>query len=227
MPSDHDALKQQMVAAANRVADSGILTKSFHGNISLLVPGTQTFLLTAVSNLREITAEGIAHFDMDGKLLGGSVAPVSAEIVGMHAIVYRKRPGSGAVLHTHSPFATAFAVASRAVPVSYEPLVRFGFNDGVPVAGYGPRGSQESVENISKVLDAPGTGRGLLLENHGVLTFGEVIAEAIQANMVIEESAEIIMNADLLGGAKEIPANKRGAAQARMAQFAAEGVRKT
>jgi L-ribulose-5-phosphate 4-epimerase len=218
-----DDLKQQIVDAAARLVGSGILTKSNHGNISVRVPGSDTFLLTSVSNLGQITLDGIGLFDLDNNLIGGSVMPASAEIIPMHGIVYKTRPQAGSVLHTHSPFATAFAVASKAIPVAYEPLVRFGFHSGVPVADYGPRGSQESVENIRKVLDCVDQLRGLLLENHGVLTFGQDLGEAVQANLVMEESAEIIMYANNLGGAKEVPPHMRVAVQQRMQEFAAKG----
>ena len=216
-------LKQQIVDAAARLVGSGILTKSNHGNISIRVPGSDTFLLTSVSNLGQITVDVIGLFDLDNNLLEGSVIPTSAEIIPMHGVVYKTRPEAGSVLHTHSPYATAFAVASKAIPVAYEPLVRFGFHGGVPVADYGPRGSQKSIENIQKLLDGVDKLRGLLLENHGVLTFGPDVGDAVQANLVMEESAEIIMYANNLGGAKEVPPHMRVAAQQRMQEFAAKG----
>ena len=212
--------------AAERLVKSGILTKSNHGNISARIPGSDTFLLTSVSNLAQITADNIGLFDLENNLLDGSVMPVSAEIIPMHGIVYKTRPESGGALHTHSPFATAFAVASRAMPVSYEPMVRFGMAEGVPVAGYGPRGSQESVDNIQKVLNGQDNLRGILLENHGVLTFGADVPAAVDANMVMEECAEIIMYSYNIGGPREIPVDMRVAAQQRAQSFAAIGERR-
>ena len=221
--SDLRALRNQIVEAAAKLVASGILTRSNHGNMSARVPGTDTFLLTSVSNLSQISEDAIGLFDFENNLLDGSVAPTSAEIVPMHGIIYRLRPSAGSALHTHSPFATAFAVASKAIPVSYEAMVRFGFDNGVPVAPYGPRGSEESVSNIAAILDDPRVARGLLLENHGVLTFGADVNEAAAANQVMEESAEIIMYADNLGGAKEIAEKNRTAAQNRMQAFADAG----
>ena len=221
--SDLSSYRDQIVDAAERLVKSGILTKANHGNISARIPGTDTFLMTSVSNLSGIKAEDIGLFDFECNLLDSSVMPISAEIIPMHGIVYQTRPEAGAALHTHSPFITAFAVASRAMPVSYEPLVRFGMTDGVPVASYGPRGSQESVDNIAGVLSEFSQIRGVLLENHGVLTFGDTVDAAVQANMVMEESAEIIMYSYAMGGPKEIPPAMRVAAQARAQAFAATG----
>jgi L-fuculose-phosphate aldolase len=58
--------------------------------------------------------------DLDGKLLEGEINPTNAEIVHMHAIVYKQRPETGAVVHTHSTYATSFALASRALGCSYD-----------------------------------------------------------------------------------------------------------
>jgi L-fuculose-phosphate aldolase len=163
-------------------------------------------------------------FDLQGGLLEGTVMPVGAEIIQMHAIVYRTRPEFSGVVHTHSPFATGFACAGRPIPAAYEALVRAGAIDGVPVAPYGPRGSEQSVQNIAAVLETHQAITSLLLENHGVLAFGEGVNGAVRANMVAEESAEILLYSASLGGAKPIPAHMIQATRERAATFAAAGV---
>jgi L-fuculose-phosphate aldolase len=215
--------RADVVDAATAIVRSGIMTKSNHGNLSLRVPGSDTFLLTAGGSLADMKPENIALFRLDGSLVEGTVTPVGAEIIDMHAVVYRNRPECGSVVHTHSPFATGFAVASQAIPLAYEPLARFDMTAGVPVAAYGPRGSQQSVDNIAVVLKAYEGIRALLLENHGVLAFGESVEAAVRANMVVEESAEIILNAYKLGAPKPIPAEMVQATRARAASFAAAG----
>jgi L-fuculose-phosphate aldolase len=167
--------------------------------------------------------ENIALFDLDGNLIEGTVMPVGAEIIQMHAIVYRTRPEFTGVVHTHSPFATGFACAGLAIPAAYEALVRNGAIDGVPIAAYGPRGSDESVNNIAAVLREHAGIRSLLLENHGVLAFGEGVNGAVRANMVTEESAEILLHAATLGGAKAIPSHMIQSTLQRAASFSAAG----
>jgi L-fuculose-phosphate aldolase len=141
----------------------------------------------------------------------------------MHAIVYRTRPEFAGVLHTHSPFATGFAVAGKAIPPAYEALVRNGAIEGVPVAAYGPRGSDESVRNIESVLQNYSGIRALLLANHGVLAFGDTVEAALRASMTVEESAEIILYAQTLGGAQSIPLHMIQATRERAASFAQAG----
>jgi L-ribulose-5-phosphate 4-epimerase len=217
--------RKEVVEAAAQIVATGIMTKSLHGNVSMRVPGEDAFLLTAGGSLANMQPENIALFKLDGTLIEGTVAPVGAEIIQMHGIVYRKRADVQSVVHTHSPFATGFAVAGKAIPGAYEALVRNGMVDGVPLAKYGPRGSDESVNNIAAVLDEFESAglKGLLLENHGVLVFADSLGGAVRANVTVEEAAEICLYAYSLGGPKEIPAHMIKATRERAAEFAAAG----
>ena len=222
---DHDlgAMRQQIIEATHRLLASGIMQVSHHGNLSLRVPGTNTFLLTAMGGLDDLQPEGIALMDLEGNLLDGSISPTSREIVDMHGVVYRLREGVGSVLHTHSPFATAFALANREILVAYEAQVRFLGTMPVPVAGYGPRGSRESVDNISRLLQDNQASRALLLANHGTLTWGDDPFGAVQANIILEESALVTMSADAIGGAKPIPPHMLGVTQQRRVEYEQAG----
>ena len=215
--------RKEVVEAAKQIVQTGIMTKSLHGNVSLRLPEQDAFLLTAGGSLANMQPENIALFKLDGTLIEGTVAPVGAEIIQMHAIVYRLRPEFQSVVHTHSPFATGFAVAGKSIPGAYEALVRNGMVDGVPLAKYGPRGSDESVNNIAEVLKEHQGIKGLLLENHGVLAFADSLGGAVRANVTVEEAAEICLYAYGLGGPKPIPAHMVEATNARAAAFAAAG----
>jgi L-fuculose-phosphate aldolase len=188
------------------------------------VPGTDTVLLTATSSFDNLKPENLALLDLDGKLLEGEINPTNAEIVHMHAIVYKERPETGAVVHTHSTYATSFALASKSLACSYEALVRQDMTDGVPLAKYGPRGSAESVANIASALRGSKNTKAVLLENHGVLAFGADPASAARANLIVEEAAQMAIFAEVLGGAKVIPPELLTATVARRDDFARTGV---
>ena len=218
-----DNFKKEIIEATQQIVRSGIMTKSLHGNISMRLPDEDAFLLTAGGSLANMQPENIALFRLDGTLIEGTVMPVGAEIIQMHGIVYRTRPEFASVVHTHSPYATGFAVAGQPIPPAYEAMVRNGMVDGVPVAGYGPRGSDESVRNIETQLKQYEGIKAVLLENHGVLAFDKTTAGAVRANITVEESAEITLYAFGLGGPKPIPSNKIDETRARAASFAAAG----
>jgi L-fuculose-phosphate aldolase len=139
----------------------------------------------------------------------------------MHTAMYADHPDVGCVLHTHSPYATAYAVAHRPIGCWVEALAMFGLPDGVPVAGYGPRGSDEAVANIRAAV-TPGVP-AVLLANHGVLVFHRTPELAILVGGVVEEAAQAGINAGGLGGPVEIPARLRAAALQRAMTFDSRG----
>ncbi|MSP37379.1 MAG: class II aldolase/adducin family protein [Deltaproteobacteria bacterium] len=222
----HIELRQAVIDSANFLVRIGAISMSHHGNFSVRVPGTETILLTASSSFDNLKPENLALLDLDGKLIEGEINPTNAEIVHMHAIVYKQRPETGAVVHTHSTYATSFAIASRALGCSYEALVRNDMAAGVPLAKYGPRGSKESVANIADALSASKNTKAVLLENHGVLAFGADPAAAARANLIVEEAAQMAIYAEVLGGAKMIPPEMLKATVGRRDEFARAGVKK-
>lgn len=226
MALKHSELRQSVIESANFLVRIGAISMSHHGNFSVRVPGTDTILLTASSSFDNLQPENLALLDLDGKLVEGEINPTNAEIVHMHAIVYKQRPETGAVVHTHSTYATSFALASRALACSYEALVRNEMADGVPLAKYGPRGSGESIANIVTALNGTKNTKAVLLENHGVLAFGANPAAAARANLIVEEAAQMAIYAEVLGGAKMIPPELLKATVGRRDEFARAGVQK-
>lgn len=212
--------QRAMVAAAERLLALGLHSLSKHGNLSLRVPDRDAILLSAVSTLDQLTEDRIALVGLDGALREGHLDPVAAEIIGMHTLVYQLRPEIGGVIHTHSPHATAFAVAGRPIGRVYEGLVRWDVTEPVPVAEYGPRGGPLAVANIrTAIAGAPGC-KAVLLANHGVLVFDRDLPSAIQVHTALEEAAQLCLLAEGIGRAREIPAGLAAEAQRRRDEFA-------
>ena len=211
-------LAEQVVEVAARVVASGAISANGHGNVSLRVPGEDEMYFTAAPSLRDHPVSAVVRVGLDGTLREGDLPPIQGAVVAMHTAMYADRPDVGCVLHTHSPYATAYAVARRPIGCWTEALAMFGLPDGVPVAGYGPRGSEQSVANIreSALPDVP----AVLLANHGVLVFHRTPELAILVGGVIEEAAQAGINAAIIGGPVEIPEHMREAALQRAMAFA-------
>jgi len=216
-----DDLRNELVATARRVVESGVLSLSGHGNISLRVPGRDEILFTSGGSLRGLGPGGIVRLRLDGELVEGEVAPMANAVIHMHTAVYQELDDVRCVLHTHSPWATAFAVANRPIECWQEAMAIFGLGAGVPVAAYGPRGSDVAVANIREVLE-PGS-RAVLLANHGILAFHRTPAETVQVNVVLEEAAQAAIYAGSLGGARLIPREMIEASRVRAEDFVARG----
>ena len=104
----------------------------------------------------------------------------------MHTKIYREKDRVGAVVHTHSPYASTVATMGKPIPPIYY-LIAF-VGDEVPVAEYATYGTEEIGE---AAVDALGDGNGVLLEKHGVLAVGGDLSQAYQVASLIEELARI------------------------------------
>ena len=194
---------EQLVAAARHLLKAGVISHSGHANLSVRLDADH-FLLTP-GLIRDLRAEELAIVRKDGQVVHAALRSSSVEIISMHGVLYRLRPDVNAVMHTHSPSATAFAVAHRPLPCRTEALLRFGQADDILVVPWGPRGSDVSVRGIAEVLRQQPTTSAVLLANHGLLAFGPDAASAADLVIAIEESAEAVMAAAILGGAVPFP----------------------
>ena len=218
---DNDVVNQ-VVEVANRVVASGAISANGHGNVSLRVPGADEMYFTAAPSLRNHPASAVVRIGLDGTLREGDLPPIQGAVVAMHTAMYADQPDVGCVLHTHSPYATAYAVANRPIGCWIEALAMFGLPSGVPVAAYGPRGSDQAVANIRAAV-TPGVP-AVLLANHGVLVFHRTPDLAILIGGVVEEAAQASINAAGIGGPVEIPDELRAAALQRAMAFEAKGI---
>ena len=214
-------LAGQVAEIAQRVVASGAISANGHGNVSVRVPGAEEMYFTAGPSLRDHPASMVVRVGLDGTLLEGDLPPIQGAVVAMHTAMYADHPDVGCVLHTHSPYATAYAVAHRPIGCWVEALAMFGAPSGVPVAGYGPRGSDEAIANIRAAV-TPGVP-AVLLANHGVLVFHRTPELAILIGSVVEEAAQAGINAAGLGGPAEIPEGMRAAALQRAMAFEDRG----
>jgi L-fuculose-phosphate aldolase len=214
-------LKQQLLETVHGVVRSGTLSMSGHGNISLRIPGRDEILFTAGGALPGLTLNDIVRLHLDGTLLEGELPPVAHEVVHMHTVIYQVREGTGCVIHTHSPFATAFAVAGQPILCWSEAAARFGLEEGVPVAPYAPRGSDESVANIRQAITP--RSKAVLLGNHGILAFDRSGLDTVRVCVALEETAQLAIYASQIGQPQVIPAHMLAYTQERVQAFADAG----
>lgn len=216
-------LVNQVLDAAQRIVASGAISANGHGNVSLRVPGADEMYFTSGPSLHHQSEATVARIRLDGTLLEGELPPIQGAVVAMHTAMYEYNAEVGCVLHTHSPYATAYAVAHQPIGCWVEALAMFGLASGVPVAEYGPRGSEQSVANIRRA--ALSAVPAVLLANHGVLVFHRNPELAIMVGGIVEEAAQAGLNASRLGGPVQIPEELRAAAVQRTMTFESQGIR--
>ena len=104
--------------------------------------------------------------DLDGNVIEGDLKPSSD--TASHLYIYRQRPDVGGIVHTHSPYATAFAAVGKPIPV-YLTAMADEFGGPIPCGGFALIGGEE----IGKVVvESIGDSCAVLLKNHGVFTVG-------------------------------------------------------
>lgn len=217
---NHDYLDAVLGTAA-KVVGSGAISANGHGNVSLRVEGEDEMYFTSAPTLHGLQSQAIVRVGLDSELREGELPPIQGAVVDMHTTLYREKPEVQCVIHTHSPYATAFAVARKRIDVWIEAMAMFGLHQGVPVADYAPRGSEQAVANIRKALTSEGSA--VLLANHGVLVYHRTPELAVVVGGVVEEAAQAAINASAVGGPVEIPADMRAAALQRTMAFATAG----
>lgn len=188
-----------MAAASRQLAADGLLIGTA-GNVSMVVPGTGGTSSTGSTEIA-ITATGIhlgtagpdqvSIVDRDGVLLDGDLVPTSE--LELHLGAYATH-GAGAVVHTHSPAATAISLVVDELPcVHYQQLLLGGSIRVAPFAVFG------SAELATHVRDALEGRQAAILANHGTLALGADLAAAVDNARLLEWLADLYWRARAIG----------------------------
>lgn len=190
------AIRAEVVKTGQAMLERGLVAGTW-GNVSIRVPGAELVAVTPSGrDYRSLRPEDIAVVDMRGKQVAGELTP-STEVP-LHLAIYAARPDIGAVVHTHSVFASACAAARRPLPPVIEDLVQLS-GGAIEVAEYALPGTAELAANAVAAL---ADRQAVLLANHGAVGCGRTPAEALLACELVEKGAQIYIYANLLGGAQ-------------------------
>ncbi|GHF95001.1 MULTISPECIES: class II aldolase/adducin family protein [Amycolatopsis] len=183
------AERQAVVAACHDLAGAGLLIGTA-GNVSVRVGDHVAVTATGVV-LGKATAEQITVVDLAGTVVAGDLAPTSE--LELHLGIYR-RSGAGAVVHTHSPQATAISLVLDELPcVHYQQLLLGG---AVRVAPFAVFGSDELAEHVWTALEGKSAA---LMANHGAVVHGPTLTAAVDNALLLEWACELYRNAASMG----------------------------
>ena len=175
------------------------LVKWTGGNVSARDPATG-YVVIKPSCLRyeALRPEHMVILDLDGKRVEGDLKPSSD--TASHLYIYRHRPDINGVVHTHSPYATAFAAMGKPIPV-YLTAMGDEFGGPIPCGGFALIGS-EAIGQV--VVESIGDSPAVLLKNHGVFTVGPSAEAAVKAAVMVEDVAHTVWIALQMGQPDEI-----------------------
>jgi len=195
-PSDRDAKEQILEVGRRMYAKNYVVSND--GNITCKVSAAALWTTPTGVSKGYMTEDMLIKVDLEGHILQGDRRP-SSELK-MHLRVYRENPDISACVHAHPPAATSFAIAGIALdrPILPEAVVQLGV---VPVAPYATPGTQEVPDSIAPYCR---THNGVLLANHGALTWGTSLMQAYMRMETLEYYALVTMYTDRIGQANEL-----------------------
>ncbi len=178
--------KDTLIKVAKRVYDKG-LTDGTGGDISIRVPGKDRMIIKATGTcLGDLDYQKLVTMNFQGEIIEGSSKPShEAEI---HRRLYLLRENVGAIMHIHSPFATAWATVGKIIPIVTQQSVNI-LKDAA-IVPYNQVGSNELVESIVQAYQNPET-QVVLMENHGTFIVGTDLYDLFYKADVVENTAKI------------------------------------
>lgn len=188
-----DVLREEVLEKAKQMVIDGLAYES-GGNISAIDAEKGLIAITpSAIEYRKMRVEDITVIDKQGNVVDGRYKPTSE--TPLHTIFYRERMDVGAVVHTHAPYASAFAVIDEPVPMLVtEAALCIG--GPVKVAPYRRPGTEE----LSKIaLEVMGDGVAVLLGQHGLITVGPNLRDAYSTTLATEISARLAITARAIG----------------------------
>ena len=191
---DHLDLRQEIVRTCRLMRDSGLVAGT-EGNVSARTPQGDVLVTPSGLDYAMMEPEDVVLVSLDGKTLEGAFEP-SVETP-MHTGIYRSRPETLGIVHTHARYSTTLACLNWEIPPLHYMLANLSDEGRIPVARYATYGTKDLAENAARALgDAH---RACLLRNHGTIAVGATIAEAFSRTELLEQMAELYYRARTAG----------------------------
>jgi L-fuculose-phosphate aldolase len=196
LPDAVEALVDAILAAARRLVPDGLAVAT-SGNVSARDPSSGLIAVTPAGRPYDsMIAADIAVVDARGRLVRGDRRPTSE--LPLHVAVYGHDPTVDAIVHTHSPYAAAFAVARHPIPlVANEGL--FVGTYRVEIAAFAAPGTKALGRAAVELLRRYPSARAFLLANHGLVALGSSVRAAHDLAAQVEWEARVYHLALQLG----------------------------
>ncbi len=188
------------VCTANRELPKNGLVVWTAGNVSAIVRTAGHVIIKPSGVLfDDLTPESMVVVDLEGKVVEGKLKP-SVDL-GVHLYVYRHRPDVGGICHTHSPYATSFALLGQPIPVALTPIAHLLGRD-VPCSRYARPADDDTGQAI---VETAAGGMAVLVNRHGPFTLAAGAMDSVKIAAQIEESARTVHYAMMRGAVTPLP----------------------
>ncbi len=190
----YEGTRRELFKVVLKLHQQGLIQLN-SGNVSVRTSAQHIAITPTGISYDDLYVEDLVITDLNGAIIEGNHKP-SSEIP-MHTAIYNNMPGVNAVVHTHSPYALAFATVGKSIPViSTEGLAVRG---PIPLAEYACPGTEAQGRAAIKAMKGPPPVTGTMLRNHGVLATGASLTQAYAVACRIEMAAKIFFLALQIG----------------------------
>jgi L-ribulose-5-phosphate 4-epimerase len=188
-------LRVEVTALHGELVRSGLVVWTA-GNISARVPGADLLVIKPSGvDYDELTPESMVVCDLFGRVVEGVRRPSSDTATSGY--IYRHLPDVGAVVHTHSTYATAWAARGEPIPCVLTAMADE-FGGEIPCATFARIGNEDIGAAVVATIGSH-RSKAVLLQNHGVFTIGATPREAVKAAVMCEDVARTVHVARQLG----------------------------
>ncbi|NJP67183.1 L-ribulose-5-phosphate 4-epimerase [Streptomyces spiramenti] len=192
---------RRTVAALHRELTRYELVIWTAGNVSARVPGADLMVIKPSGvSYEELGPDSMVVTDLHGRLVEGEFAPSSDTAA--HAYVYRHMPEVGGVVHTHSPYATAWSALGEPIPCVLT-MMADEFGGPVPVGPFAMIGDDSIGRGIVETLRGS-RSTAVLMSGHGPFTVGRDAPAAVKSAVMLEDVARTVHLARQLGDPREL-----------------------
>lgn len=190
-------LRNELAEITQEIYQKGY-TPPLNGNLSVRLDEQHILITPSYVCKKLVTADNVLKVTMDLEVVGSQCKP-SIE-TGMHLGIYRERPEVQGIIHAHPRNISVFAVAQQPIDVSIMPEAVYLLGEVKCIDYYmpGSEALRDAVAGHARDYDA------FLLFNHGMITVGRDLCEALYRLETLELCAELELRALSLGGAKRI-----------------------
>ncbi|MGZ4681620.1 MAG: class II aldolase/adducin family protein [Acidimicrobiales bacterium] len=193
-----DEVRVAVLAAAKAMHARG-LVEGTAGNVSGRVDDGTVVVTPSSLGYEEMTLDDLVVVDLDGNVVSGTRSATSEK--GVHLATFAAYPEVGGVVHCHAVHASMYAVSHRPIPAAIDEFVVYIGGD-VPVGEYQPSGSEALSTEVARHLH---DRSAVLMANHGLVTIGKSVDDALHSALVVEHNAKIMWGAQQLGGVVGLP----------------------
>lgn len=186
------ALRELVCEIGRRLYQRGFAAAN-DGNLSIRIGENEVLCTPTMICKGFMRPEDLCTVDLEGRQLSGT-RPRTSEIL-LHLEIMRARPDVRAVVHSHPPHATAFAVAREPIPQCVLPEIEV-FLGEVPLAPYETPGTKKFAQTVLPFLEGTNT---ILLANHGTVSFAEDLERAYWKTEILDAYCRILLLARQLG----------------------------